>query len=66
MDVMISTIKPFGSINRSIVKGVTKTPLNNHYLIDTACNTYLISEDTFNTLICEKIPLIETKRKGVY
>lgn len=65
MEIMITTKYPFGSINRKIVRGVTKSPRGIHYIVDVDYNYLKISESVYNECISDGIQIIETVRKGV-
>lgn len=66
METMIPIIRPFGSINRSIIKGITKSNKyrNIYYVIDIDYNYFQIDENTYLNL-SKDYPNIELKRKGV-
>lgn len=65
MEIMISINYPYGSINRKIVRGVTKSPRGIHYIVDVDYNYLKISESVYNECISDGIQNIETVRKGV-
>ena len=63
---MISIIRPYGSINNKVVKGVAKSRkyANVYYLVDTDYNYFRIDENTYLNL-SKDYPNIDIKRKGV-
>ena len=65
MNILYPHNRPFGFIHRKLIKGVTKSPLGNYYIIDEIYNYLLIDSETFNNLLSDGIPYIETVRKGV-
>ena len=66
METMIPIIRPYGSINYKVVKGVAKSRKYNnvYYLVDTDYNYFQIDENTYLNL-SKDYPNIEVKRKGV-
>lgn len=64
--VMIPIIRPYGSINRKIIKGIAKSKLYKdiYYVVDIDYNFFRITYDTYLSLF-GKYPVIELKRKGV-
>ena len=66
METMISTIKPYGSINRKLIKGIAKSKIHKdiYYIVDCDYNFLQISKQTYLNL-SGQYPVIKTKRKGV-
>lgn len=66
MQIMIPIIRPYGSINYRLIKGVSKSKRfkDVYYLIDTDYNVFRIDLDTYE-LLSKEYPQIKLKRKGV-